>query len=77
MLGIKVIKSLDTLNFIANSTRTIQIPKAFTIGYLVDADFTTTLAAPGLGVADVVSVPSLEVLGLHPGQLGAPWFKRR
>ena len=44
MQGIKVIKSLDTLNFIANSTRTIQIPKAFTIGYLVDADFTTTIA---------------------------------
>ena len=43
----------------------------------LDADFTTTLAAPGLGVADLVSVPSLEVLGLHPGQLGAPWFKRR
>ena len=44
MQGIKVIKSLDTLNFIANSTQTIQIPKAYTIGFLVSADFTTTVA---------------------------------
>ena len=40
-------------------------------------DLTTTLAAPGLGLGDLVSAPSLEYLGLHPGQLGAPLFKDR
>jgi hypothetical protein len=44
MQGIKVIKSLDTLAFVANSTRTLTIPKAYTIGYLIDAEFTTTIA---------------------------------
>ena len=43
----------------------------------LDADLTTTLAAPGLGLQDLVSVPSLEMLGLHPGQLAVPLFKRR
>jgi len=43
----------------------------------VGADLTTTLAAPGLGIQDLVSVPSLEVLGLHPGQVGVPLFKER
>jgi hypothetical protein len=40
-------------------------------------DITTTLAAPGLGLADIVSAPSLELLGLHPGQLNVPLFKDR
>ena len=44
---------------------------------LLEADLTTTLAAPGLGLQDLVSVPSLEVLGLHPGQMGFPLFKQR
>jgi len=43
------------------------------IGY----DITTTLAAPGLGFSDVISAPSLELLGLHPGQLNMPLFKDR
>jgi hypothetical protein len=43
----------------------------------IDIDLTTTLAAPGLGIADLVSAPSLEYLGLHPGQLGVPLFKAR
>ncbi len=43
----------------------------------IDIDLTTTLAAPGLGIADLVSAPSLEYLGLHPGQLGVPLFKDR
>ena len=47
-------------------------PSAFT-----DIDLTTTLAAPGLGIGDLVSAPSLEYLGLHPGQLGVPLFKDR
>lgn len=52
MQGIKVIKSLDTLAFVANSTRTLTIPKAYTIGYLLDADFTTTIAG---GVATITA----------------------
>ena len=43
----------------------------------LDIDLTTTLAAPGLGIADLVSAPSLEYLGLHPGQLNVPLFKDR
>ena len=43
----------------------------------LDIDLTTTLAAPGLGIGDLVSAPSLEYLGLHPGQLGVPLFKDR
>ena len=43
----------------------------------LDMDLTTTLAAPGLGLQDLVSVPSLEMIGLHPGQLSVPLFKRR
>ena len=43
----------------------------------LDMDLTTTLAAPGLGLQDLVSIPSLEMIGLHPGQLSVPLFKRR
>ena len=42
-----------------------------------EADLTATLAAPGLGFGDLVSVPTLELLGLHPAQLGAPGFRNR
>jgi len=44
MQGIKVIKQLDAINFIANTTSTINIPRAYTVGFLVDAEFTTTIA---------------------------------
>ena len=43
----------------------------------VQADLTSTLAAPGLGFGDLVSTPTLEVLGLHPSQLGFPGFRNR
>ena len=43
----------------------------------LEADLTATLAAPGLGFGDLVSVPTLEFLGLHPAQLGAPGFRNR
>lgn len=45
MQGIKVIKQLDAVTFIQNSTATINIPRAYTVGFLVDAVFTTTVAA--------------------------------
>ena len=45
MQGIKVIKQLDAVTFIQNSTATINIPRAYTVGFLVDATFTTTIAA--------------------------------
>ena len=44
MQGIKVIKQLDAVTFIQNSTATINIPRAYTVGFLVDAVFTTTIA---------------------------------
>ena len=44
MQGIKVIKQLDAINFLQNTTSTINIPRAYTVGFLVDAVFTTTIA---------------------------------
>ena len=47
MQGIKVIRSLDSTSFTESTTKTIQIPKSYIAGFLIDAelDVTTTSSA--------------------------------
>ncbi len=47
MQGIKVIRALDSLSFTESTTKTIQIPKSYIAGFLIDCelDVTTTSSA--------------------------------